>query len=106
MAKKAPKKKTTKKSGLLPQIGLWFEKDFPGPLGSKRRLIEAFYRGYLHAYNENGGSGTKYYIPDDPDGFIWERRGNREHLKVYITPPPSGPSDPPVPGGPPPPKIT
>lgn len=113
--KKTAKKKTAKKkSGSpLPPNGLWFDRDFtegPGsdPIGKKRKLIEAFYRGYLHSCNENDGSLNQFKILDDPDGFIWSVRRGKQHVEVYITPPPiasapgAGISDPPNPTSPPP----
>lgn len=116
--KKKPAKTTLKKKALkkksggpLPPNGLWFEMDFkegPGtdPITRKRKSIEAFYRGYLHSCNENGGSATKFAILDDPNGFVWTVIKGKQHVEVYITPPPApaggGISDPPSPTSPPP----
>src|SRR5436190_15985696 len=111
--KKTAKKKAEKKKNAdpLPPNGLWFEKDFTegsgsDPIGKKRKSIEAFYHGYLHSCNENDGSPTQYKILDDPDGFIWSVRQGKQHVEVYITPPPvppgAGTSDPPLPSQPPP----
>src|SRR5438045_9714384 len=85
-AKKAANKK---KTNPIPPNGMWFEKSLvegPGsdPIGRKRKLIEAFYLGYLHYCNENDGSSTQYNILDDPDGFFWRVRMGIQHVKGYI----------------------
>jgi hypothetical protein len=113
--KKAAKKKS---AGPLPPNGKWFTKKFSegagsDPVGRKRKFIEEFYRGYLHAYND-AHPLTKFKILPKPDGFIWtvtQNGGTKaiHQVEVYITPPPIPPppggataTDPPTPSKPPP----
>ena len=86
----------------------WFETNFdegkgPDPVPKKRKLIEAFYEGYIHAYNEVPGH-THYDITD----FIWSQNQSSHHVKVYTRPAPTTRpgagtvTDPPTPTKPPP----
>jgi len=121
--KKVAKKKGSKKktADTLPQnSGMWFEKNFTEQdgsetIGRKRKLVEAFYAGYLHSYNQNGSSANVYKIltekNDGFDGFQWSIVNGKQHLEVFIKPTPTpeapggGASDPPNPSHPPP-KLT
>lgn len=96
-----------KSNDALPPGGKWFEKIFDEHDGSetrdrKKKFIECFYRGYLHAFNDAHPNQPKFEITN----LHWTlvptttEHGKKpvHKVEVYIFPPPS-----PVPLPPPPP---
>lgn len=112
--KKAAKKKVAKKKNGGEETGFWFSDVFEeghggDSQGNKRKLIQEFYKGYIHFYNQHEAHPTTYNLEDD--FFDWsivhpKPTGVFHKVDIYLSPAPpppgAGVSDPPPPKKPPP----